>query len=258
MPFSAFYEPAGPDTFVSTPATAGPWDPSAQHAGPPSALIARAFERHEPVEGQRLARVALDILRPVPVAPLTLRLRTARPGKRITLIEAVVEARGQEVVYARGWRLSGSPVPDLPGDDVDVPDLPPEGDHRAWPRAHLDGYMAAMDWRFVDGAFTEPGPARVWMRPRVPLVADELTSPASHALLVADSGNGVSALLDPGEWLFVNVDLTVALHRPPVGEWVLLDARTTIDEGVGVTTSRLSDRQGPVGRGMQTLLVTAR
>lgn len=267
MPFSAFYEPAGPDTFVATPATAGPWDARSQHAGPPSALVARLFERHEPVEGQRLARVAVDILRPVPVAPLTVRLRTVRPGKRITLIEAVVEAAGQEVLYARGWRLAGSPVPEVPemsvvpgesGDDVGVPDLPPERDQPAWTGAHLDGYLAAMEWRFVDGGFLEPGPARVWMRPRLPLVADEVTSPASHALLVADSGNGVSALLDPADWLFVNVDLTVALHRPPIGEWVLLDARTTIDEGVGVTTSRLSDRRGPVGRGMQTLLVTAR
>src|SRR5205823_9193953 len=87
--YDAFYEAAGDDVFVATPATAGPWGADAQHAGPPSALLARAFERHEPVAGQRLSRVTVDILGPVPVAPLTLRVRTVRGGRRITLVEGV-------------------------------------------------------------------------------------------------------------------------------------------------------------------------
>ncbi len=279
----AFYEPDGPGVFVSTAATAGPWDASAQHAGPPAGLIARAFEHHEPVDGQRLARIAVEILRPVPLAPLTVRVRTVRPGRRITLLDGVVEAAGQPVLLARGWRIATSaqsagpagsePAPDLPPDGPDLspggPDVSPDGpdvspggpdlDSRAWPNAHLTGYMAAMQWRFVSGSFAEPGPAAVWMRPRVPLVAGEDTSPASRVMMVADSGNGVSNELDPARWLFVNVDLTVALHRQPVGEWVLLDAATTIDDGgVGLATSRLADRHGTIGRGMQTLVVAPR
>ncbi len=53
--YDAFYEPAGDDVFVATPATAGPWGADAQHVGPPSALLARAFERHERVAASRLA-----------------------------------------------------------------------------------------------------------------------------------------------------------------------------------------------------------
>ena len=94
--FDAFYESAGGDTFISMAACAGPWDAASQHGGPVSALVARAFERHEPVEGQQLSRVTVDILRPVPVAPLTLRVQTDRPGRRVTLLEGVVEAAGQE------------------------------------------------------------------------------------------------------------------------------------------------------------------
>jgi acyl-CoA thioesterase len=78
-------------------------------------------------------------------------------------------------------------------------------------------------------------------------------------MMVADSGNGVSAHLDPARWLFVNVDLTVVLHRQPRGEWVLLDAVTTIGpDGAALAASRLSDRDGAVGQGMQTLVVTPR
>ena len=102
---SAFYEPAGQDSYVATAATVGPWAPDAQHGGPPSALAARALERHEPDERQRLARVAIDILRPVPVGKVSIRTRTIRPGRRVTLVEAIMEADGQEVLHARGWRI---------------------------------------------------------------------------------------------------------------------------------------------------------
>jgi hypothetical protein len=257
--FHAFYEPAGADEFTSTPATAGPWDPASQHAGPPSALLARAFERHDPVRGQRLARVTVDILRPVPVKPLTLRVRTVRPGRRITLVEGVVEADGQEVMHGRGWRIAepAEPTPALGGGSA-PPDLPAD-EPGFWPGAHTAGYVAAMDWRFVTGGFRNPGPAQVWMRPRAPLVAGEETGAFSRTLLAADSGNGVSGHLDPARWLYVNVDLTVALHRLPRGDWVLLDAATTLGaDGTGLTATRLADREGAVGQGMQTLVVTPR
>jgi len=259
----AFYEPAGGDTFHSTPATAGPWDPAAQHAGPPSALLARVFEHHEPVDGQRLARVAVDILRPVPVAPLTVKARTVRPGRRITLVEGIVEAGGQEVLHAHGWRIAGSssPAGEAATQSSGVPAPIPDQDAGGglWPGAHAAGYLTAMEWRFVTGGFQQPGPAQVWMRSRLPLVAGEDTSPFSRAMLVADSGNGVSAHLDPADWLFINVDLTVVLHRQPRGEWILLDATTTIGAGgAGLAASRLSDRDGAIGQGLQTLVVSPR
>ena len=263
MEHAAFYEPAGDEEFVSTPATAGPWDPAHQHAGPPSALIGRAFQRHEPVPGQHLATVAVDILRPVPVAPLTVRVRTVRPGRRIALLEAEVVARGEAVLRARGWRLArsgepGPPVSSAPGADA-IPAVPAGGDDRVWPGAHVEGYLAAMEWRFVTGGFVVPGPAQAWLRPRIPLVAGEETSGVCGVLLAADSGNGISGALDPARWLFVNVDLTVALYREPTGPWVLLDAVTTVGpDGVGLAVSRLADRDGAVGRGMQTLVVTPR
>ncbi|MGE5826878.1 MAG: thioesterase family protein, partial [Micromonosporaceae bacterium] len=208
MAIDAFYEAVSPDTFLATPACAGPWDAAAQHAGPVSALLARAFERHEPVDGQALSRVTVDIFRPVPVAPVTLRVRTVRPGRRVTLVEGVAEVDGREVVQARGWRVAASPAPATTDDAV--PDLPDHAELSFWPGAHAAGYVAAMEWRFVTGAFTRPGPAQVWMRPRLPLVAGEETSPFGRTMVVADSGNGVSGWLDPTQWLFVNVDFTVA------------------------------------------------
>ena len=93
----------------------------------------------------------------------------------------------------------------------------------------------------------------------IPLLPEEEPSPMGRALLVADSGNGVAAALSVTDYIFINVDVTVALPRDPVGDWLLLEAKTTIGaEGTGLAASRISDQQGPCGRGWQTLLVAPR
>lgn len=258
MSAPAFYQPDGPGRFLSTEATVGPWNPDAQHAGPPSALLARAVERCDPVPGQHLARLAVDILGPVPVGPLTVAARVLRPGRRVALVEATVSAGGRPVLVGRGWRLSspGTVAPPRLGPSLDLPDRRSLAPGLRWPGAHLDGYLSAVEWRFADGGFADPGPARVWARSRRALVAGEPTSGFCRTVLVADSGSGVSAVLSPEEWLFMNVDLTVVLHRRPVGPWVLMDATTAVDPGgVGMTRTVLGDRRGPVGLALQTLVV---
>lgn len=157
---SAFYEPAGSGTFIATGATAGPWSPDAQHGGPPSALAARALELHEADERQRLARVCIDILRPVPVGKVSVTTRTIRPGRRVTLAEAVLEADGQEVLHARGWRIErpAGAVPEIADGGPPAP-VPAEGD--GLPpmifRREEHGYMASVEWRFMPADFGEVG-----------------------------------------------------------------------------------------------------
>ncbi len=260
---TAFFEPAGPATYFATGATAGPWTQHAQHGGPPSALAARALEQHESDGSQRLARVTIDILRPVPLGKLTLQTRTVRPGRRVSLFETVVAAEGQDVLHARGWRIALSSA-ELPEHARPVrtapPPVPAEQPPPSFPGSHDGGYLSMIDWRFLDGGgFDKPARARAWTRPRIPLIAGEDTSPVSRAILVADSGSGVSSLLDPTRYLFINVELSVALHRDPAGEWLLLDAATTIgDTGTGVAQTVLSDQEGLSGIALQTLLVAPR
>ena len=116
-----------------------------------------------------------------------------------------------------------------------------------------------MEYRFLEGAFLEPGPARVWMRMRCPLVAGEQPTPLQRVLAAADSGNGVSATLDWRKYLFINVDLSVHLERMPVGEWVGLDAVTLPEpNGVGVADTLLFDQRGRIGRALQSLLIGER
>ena len=265
---TAFYEQVDADSYVATPATIGPWSADAQHGGPPSALAARAIERHEPDPRQRLARVSVDILRPVPIGKISIKTRTVRPGRRVTLVEAVLEADGHEVMHARGWRIERQDghVPEIEEGDRPVW-LPPPGVGSAPDifTRHQHGYLTMIEWRFnaddydIAGQVPDGRQARVrsaWTRARIPLLAGEETSPMSRTLLVADSGSGVSAALPVAEYTFVNVDLTVISQRDPAGEWLLLEASTVIGaDGTGLASTRLSDKQGSFGRGLQTLIV---
>jgi hypothetical protein len=257
----AFYIPDG-DGFVATELTRGPWDPDAQHAGPPAALIGRALERCDGRPGaSQIARVTYEILRPVPIGALTVEARVVRPGRSVELLEASLSSAGGEVaVRALAWRIRTDDVelPSLPADD------PPPGPDAGRPVPFFDtghdvGYHTAMEVRFVRGSFLDPGPATVWMRPRVAIVAGEGPTPLQRVLVAADSGNGVSAVLDHARYVFINTDLTVHLHRLPAGDWVCLDAVTLPEpHGVGMADTALYDERGRLGRALQSLFVAAR
>jgi hypothetical protein len=120
----------------------------------------------------------------------------------------------------------------------------------------LVGYHTGVETRMARGTFGS-GRAAAWMRQRVPLVLGETPSPAQRVLTVADSGSGVGAAFDPARFVpVINADLTVALHRLPDGEWIGLDALTTLEaRGVGLTRTGLYDVRGPIGEGLQSLVI---
>jgi hypothetical protein len=270
----AFFVPEG-ELFVPSELTRGPWDPDSQHAGPPAALIGRAIEAHG--EPAQVGRITFEILRPVPIAPLRVAVEVMRPGRTVELLSATLSDGGGEVMRASAWRLRSNPV-EIPsglagaegpglGDPSAAtlrPGHSPPGPTDAskspfFDTGHSIGYHTAMESRFVRGAFLEPGPATVWMRMRHPLVPGERPTPLQRVLIAADSGNGVSATLDWNSYVFINVDLTVHLHRVPEGDWVCLDAITIPEPtGVGIADTALFDEGGPIGRAVQTLLVAER
>ncbi|HEY1273398.1 MAG TPA: thioesterase family protein [Thermoleophilaceae bacterium] len=257
---AAFYLADG-DRLVPTELTRGPWDPDAQHAGPPAALLGRAIERCEPVDGGQVGRITFEILGPVPLEPLSVSARVVRPGRSVELIEASLSGPDGEVMRASAWRLRTREVALDPEPPAEEPPLGPKHGRPGefFPTGVDAGYHTGVEYRFVRGAFVESGPATVWMRMRVPLVEGEEPSPLMRVLVVADSGNGVSATLDWRRFLFINTDLSVHLHRMPAGEWVCLDSVTYPEaSGIGLADTSLWDERGRIGRAAQTLLVRER
>lgn len=208
-----------------------------------------------------VTRIAVEIVRPIPIGRLTIDARVVRPGRAVELIEATLQTESDVLARARVWRMAAAPEDLAPlGEPPRRPPAPEEAQVKPFFDTGADvGYHTAMDVRFASGGFTEPGPAQAWMRMRQPLVEDEDPSPLGRLLTAADSGNGVSAALHPREWLFVNVDLVVTIQRYPVGEWVCLDAVThAVPGGAGLSDTALWDEEGFLGRATQSLLVARR
>jgi len=255
----ALFIPDG-NSFLPTDLARGPWTPKALHGGPVAALVVRTIERCSPEGGQQLVRLTLELLRPVPTSRLSLTAFLVRPGRKVQLVDAVVESGGVEVAWARALRIRVAPdecrvVATVPEDDP-----PPPPDEGVVTPHISDGYRAfhneGVEVRFVKGQFDQVGPAAAWFRLQRPVVAGEEPSPWQRAVAVSDFGNGISAELDFATNIFINPDISVSLYRPPVGEWVCLDSRTRFGTpGIGGTESVLWDLEGRIGRATQDLLV---
>jgi hypothetical protein len=283
---------SGPDSFFrlgagtvdATELTRGPWGAESQHAGPPSALIGRAIERcpglGEGPEDRIVGRVTYEILCPIPIAAgLRVSAEVARPGRRVDMVTASLRsADGEELVRARAWRILVREVALPDGFGSTDPDSPPRRAGRPsgragqptapselpasdafFPTGAAVGYHTGMEYRFETGSFNEAGPAVCWMRMRRPLIAGEEPSPLQRVLIAADNGNGISSTLDFESYLYINVDLSVHLHRMPAGEWIGLDSVTVPEPtGAGMSDTLLFDELGPIGRACQTLLIAER
>lgn len=248
--------------FESTDGTRSNWDSAIQHGSPPLALMTKLIEERADGSALRIGRLTLDILGAIPVTPMRVRAWTLRPGARIAQMCAEMVPVGTDRPVARvtAWLVATSDTSDVATDRH-----PPlsEGSAVSNPHAWMGapGYLETVSWRKQDTA--DGASAEVWMRPLVPLVmvgsVAEPVSAIQRLAMVVDSANGVGAALDPDEFLFMNTDTTVHLHRVPTGNDFALRARASIGpDGIGVTTADLFDRQGFIGTSAQTLLVLRR
>lgn len=256
---NAFYVRQASDRYLPTDYTIGPWGPDAQHGGPPSALLGRTIEQAHG-EGKQVTRITFDILKPIPLEPLTVATRVLRPGKKVELIEASLSTGEETVMRASAWLIRKTDLQiKAGGEKTYFPEPSTVSEMDAETVAPGRNYLHATDWRFVKGDFLEPGPAVAWLRTRVPLIKGEEDSALTHVLAVADSASGVSGSLDFFKWVYINTDLSVYLHRLPRGSWICLDAVTTPQpNGVGLASATLYDEFGQIGTSSQSLYIAPR
>jgi hypothetical protein len=241
---------------VTSPDAAGPWDPNMQHGGAPASLVVWAAERIPAAVPMQVARVTIDLMRPVPVAPLRLETEVLRQGRKIQLCAVRLFATGTLTVGATVLKIKKQAQP-LPGDVIEPPlDAAAPEQSRIEPQNSPFGL--GMTIRAARGRFGGPGPGAIWYRAERPLVEGFPISQAMRAVAASDFCNASSAL-DYRKWTFLNADLTVSMAREPVGEWILLDAVTWIGpDGAGLATARLADVNGYFGRCAQSLVIEKR
>lgn len=253
------------DRFIPTVLTQGPWAPDLQFGGAAAALLAWVVERGPTLVPMRVARLTVDLLRPVPIAPLRTTRRVVREGKRIQVVEAILHHEDVEVARALALRLrvgdlggvevpAGDPAPPPPA----APAAPPERD--VFRDRYVPGISRAVEMRVGGGgsaAFTSP----TWVRLRVPIVAGQ--APDGHPTggqapdgqvpdatvarlaLVADFVSGFGHPDRTVPLTGINADISLHVVRPARGEWLCLAGTGwTSPDGVGQAQATISDAGG--------------
>lgn len=245
--------------FRPTEHVEGAWDVDYQHIAPALGLVAHEIERHRDArrdDGLQLGRVSYDILGPLPIEPVDVRVEVLRPSRTVELVQATLAHGGRPVVLARTWLLAGYDTAALEGGALaripDPSEVEPIAASEVWP----GGFIRSVDVRRREA---EPGRAVAWVRSHVDLVADEQVSDTAATLGLVDITNGLTPRRPPEEVLFPNVELTIHLLRRPRRGW--LGADTTVAfgaTGLGLTHSVLHDEHGPFALSTQTLTVRPR
>ncbi|HEY3678250.1 MAG TPA: thioesterase family protein, partial [Bradyrhizobium sp.] len=202
----------------------------------------------------------VDLMRPVPLAELTLETEVLREGRKIQLCAVRLRAGSTVVVAATVLKVKLRTQTLPPEAAIVAVTLPgPDQAREEQPSFSSSPFVTGVSMRAALGRFGVPGPGAIWYRADRPLVEGGAISQAMRAVVAADFCNGTSAVLDFRQWTFLNADLTVSMAREPVGEWVLLDAESWIGpDGAGLAMARLADRHGYFGRAVQSLVIEPR
>ena len=253
----AYFEIEGTERFLPTAFTRGPWDVDACHAGPPTALMARASERL--IEDKPLVRLVVEIRRPIPMTGFSVRSTLDRNGRVVAT--TTVEIHDGDKTYARAWGLH------LASHDIGAV----ETHHLSYPSVadsvpgrfpitvtHSEtGFDRSLEVRYGPASSQGAGGETfMWARTKVPLLAGEEPSGFQMLCPLADCGNGISWHEPTDRMSFVNADLVLSVHRPPVGEWMGSHSVSFWESsGIGRADARLFDESGPVGSAMQNLVL---
>jgi hypothetical protein len=255
---SALFTAAG-DDLIPSDLTRGGWSDDAQHGGPPCGVLARAIENVHTVDRMQVVRFTVDLTRPVPLHPLQIETAVVREGRRIQVVDAWLRAGTVELGRARALKIRIGDL-DLPVPETDMMQTGPEGMERlSWrghfgedddlPRFHYD----AVEIRTLDGSFNRAGPGTSWFRLLVPVVEDEEPSDFVRLATLADMANGNSQFLDPTDYMFVNPDISLHLHRLPRGEWIgMRSVSYPQPHGIGMADTAVYDVDGRIGRVIQS------
>lgn len=256
----AFYRAEG-DRLLPTALCIGPWSAELQHGGPPAALIARAVQAAAPAS-TRIARLTVDLLRPIPLVAVRVHVETLREGRQATwMIARLVDDDDRLLAHATAVLIRSAPVALPPAGTAPLPLPPSAADVEPFPFPFFPtdiAYHRAIQVRIVAGRWPVE-PCAAWMNLTVPLVHGEPTTPVQALIALADACNGLApAVLDPAV-SFVNADLTVHLRREPQGQTFAFDARSLAHpSGMGLVQAALFDAEGELGRSAQSLVVAAR
>ena len=205
-----------------SPYAAGPWDPTMQHGSAPSSLVAWAAEAIPTPAPMRVARLTIDLMRPVPLTPLSIETEVLREGRKIQLSEVRLRAGDTLVVQGTVLKIRCEPELAPPAEACAAPIAVP-GPDQSEPNDQTSAssaFVSGMSIRAARGRFAKAGQNAIWYRVNRPLVEGAAVSPVMRAVAASDFCNATGVVLDFRKWTFINADLTISLARQPVEQTV--------------------------------------
>ncbi|MCB1125900.1 MAG: thioesterase family protein [Verrucomicrobiae bacterium] len=221
----AFFVAEG-DSFVPQPVCRGPWDPNSLHGRVISGLLGAEIERLYGDPAFQFTRMNVDLWRLPDFTPIEVRTELLREGGRIKVVSAEAFAGEKSLGRATGVLLRRGEQPE---DEVWSPpawDMAPPLSYPPSERPENAPKLEPMwETRGPGPVFGEAVRKRVWMREVRTLVAGRPLTPWQRVALAVDFtsplANSGAKGLD-----FINTDITVYLHRDPIGEWIGFDVAT--------------------------------
>lgn len=247
----SFYTRLG-DGFAPTGLGVSVWNPNAQMGVALAGLAAHVLDTIPAPAAMSPARLTIDILGAVPLAPLTPAVRIVREGKRMQVLEVELSLGDRTWVRASALRVRTAPSPVAePVPSHPFPDL-----SESVGITHDSNFATTVR---IHGGFPDPGPGAWWVKPKVSVVSGCPLSALEGVAMVSDYGSGVGPLVSSKDWTYANVDVSIHLTRIPRGPWLLIDTRSeSAGNGIGVVHSRLGDQDGMIGMAHQTVFLDRR
>jgi hypothetical protein len=241
------------DLFVPTRRAVGPWGTESLHGRVLAGLFGRCLEEaYGSDDSFMFTRLTIDMFRLPNLSPIEVRTETVREGNRIRVADATAISEGVEIGRARGVLLKKSEAPDNP---VWKPATwnAPQPEDAGPPRDSLNGM-----WDTWVLPRSGDGRRRVWLKERHQLVEGEELTPFVR---VAGCADYASPLANAGRsgLDYVNADITLYLHRLPVGEYIGFEvASHESAEGIAVGDTTVYDVEGAIGRSVVCAVVNRR
>jgi hypothetical protein len=232
------------DRFQPTTASRGPWDPKSLHGRVVVGLLGSLIEKNHGGPDYVPARLTVDMYRLPGLDSVEVTTRLVRDGYRIKVVEAEFLSAGVSMARASCQLLRRSRAPE--GAVWSPPNwaAPPPESIEPDPRQGPGGMWKVLP---VAGVFGGTGPRQLWMAESRDLVDGEPLTPFGRVALAADFA---SPYANSGEnrLSYINSDVTVYLHRPPIGEWIGFEVvNHHATDGIAIGECWLYDPVGAIG-----------
>lgn len=247
------------DGLVPQQMAAGGWGSDQMRGTALSGALARAAERTVAATGRedlRPTRWTVDLFRPAAMRTCRTRTVVRRSGRRVHLVDAMLEQDDRVVARASALFIQMAPTPE---GDVWSPGWrpsPPPPDLEPVAREPRLYHSEGIGWTVSPTNHQHGRRKQTWHR-AIPIVEEEEPSSFQMVASVADVANLVTNWGSAG-LAFINADITLVLARLPAGLEVGLAARDrVVYDGIAVSTVVVYDRQGPLGTAAVSALANA-